>query len=100
MVILHGVNHLRTLLGTVAPEGSVAGGAMISVAMAIILTVVIIGSIMLAIAVRRTAMGGGLSGQGTRPHIDRARKGRETPKDAWSEAGRRMPVPPRDEDRP
>jgi hypothetical protein len=100
MVILHGVNHLRTLLGIVAPEGSAVGGAVSSVAMAVMLTIVVVCSIMLAIAVRRSAMGGGVSGQGPRPHVGRSGKAREAPTDAWSEAGRRMPVPPREDEAP
>lgn len=64
--------------------------------MAVILTVVIVGAVMLAVAARRSAMGARDSAGSLRPHVGRSRKAGDPPGDAWSEAGRRMPVPPRD----
>ena len=101
MVILRIVLHLKMLTATTtAPTGGTsASGAASAVVMAIILTLVIIGAIMLAIAARRTAMGGRNAGAHVRHDIGRARKAGIRPTDAWSEAGRRMPVPPPEEDR-
>jgi hypothetical protein len=87
------------MLATAPPEGGPSGGAVSAVAIAVILTVTVVGAIMLAIAARRAAMGGRDSGRSLRPYVDRARRESGLPTDAWSEAGRRMPVPPRKEDR-
>jgi hypothetical protein len=99
MVILRTVLDLRIMLVTAPPSGSAVSVGLSAVAMAIILTLVVVGAIMLAIAARRTALGGGDSRARLRPHIDRTRRAGERPTDAWSEAGRRMPVPPRDGER-
>lgn len=99
MVILRIVLHLKMPLAAAPPEGTSAGGAASAVIMMIILTLVIIGAIMLAIAARRTSMGGRDSSADLRTFISRTRKAGSRPTDAWSEAGRRMPVPPPEEDR-
>lgn len=99
MVILRTVPHLRLMLQSAPPDGGPSGGAVSAVAMAVILTVVLVGAITLAVALRRTAMGGGDSSRSIRPYTDRARTRGEPPADAWTEAGRRMQVPPREEDR-
>jgi hypothetical protein len=94
MVILRAVLHLRLMLATAPPTGNTVGTTVSALAMAIILTVAVVGAVMLAIAARRTAMGSSGTSAHRRPRIDRARKSGERPIDAWSEAGRRMPVPP------
>lgn len=100
MVILRIVLHLRITLATATPDGGPSIGAVGAVAMAVILTVAVVGAIMLAVAARRAATGGRDSGHSLRPYVDRSRKAGGPPTDAWSEAGRRMPVPPRErEDR-
>lgn len=99
MVILRTVLHLQMLIATAPTEGTSASGGASAVVMTIILTLVIIGAIMLAIAARRTAMGGRDPGTHLRTSIDRTGRAGSRPTDAWSEAGRRMPVPPREEDR-
>lgn len=99
MVILPIVLHLQVLIATAPTEGSSASGAASAVVMTIILTIVVIGAIMVAIAARRTAIGGRDSGAGLGPRIDRTRNVGSPSADAWSEAGRRMPVPPPEEDR-
>lgn len=98
MVILRVVLHLRLLLATTPPPGSTVSIGISALAMVIILTVVVVGTVMLAIAARRAAMGGRDSSARLRPHIGGSRKAAERPTDAWSEAGRRMPIPPRDEE--
>lgn len=100
MVILRIVLHLRMLLAGAPPSGGNLSFGVGAVAMAVILMLAVVGAIMLAIAARRTAMGGRDSRSQLRHSIDRARKAGEAPTDAWREAGRRMPVPPRErEDR-
>lgn len=99
MVILRTVLDLRIMLATAPSSGSAVRVGVSAVVMAIILTLAVVGAIMLAIAARRTAMGGRDSRTRLRPHIDRTRRAGERPTDAWSEAGRRMPVPPPDEER-
>lgn len=98
MVILRMVSHLRMPLAPAPPSGADASFGVSAVAMAVILTVAVVGAIMLAIAARRTAMGGRDSRAHLRSSSGRARKAADTPTDAWSEAGRRMPVPPREEE--
>ncbi len=97
MVILRVVLHLRLLMATTPPPGSTVSIGISALAMVIILTVVV-GTVMLAIATRRMATGRRDCGPPAGPSIGRARTARERPVDAWSEAGRRMPVPPREED--
>ncbi|MBU3728291.1 MAG: hypothetical protein FGM37_03455 [Phycisphaerales bacterium] len=87
---------LQMLLATVPSDGTPVSGAAGTVVMTIILTLVITGAIMLAVAARRSAMGGRDSSGGLRPRMDRMRKPGDPPMDAWREAGRRMPVPPRE----
>lgn len=98
MVILRIVLHLRMLSATAPPPGGNVSVGVSAVAMAVILTLAVVGAVMLAVAVRRTGMGGRDSRAHLRPYVDRARKAGGTPTDAWSEAGRRMPVPPREEE--
>jgi hypothetical protein len=97
MVILRVVLHLRLLLATAPPSGSAVSIGVSAIAMVIILTVVVVGTVMLAIAARRMATGRRDYSPPARPPIGRARTAGERPVDAWSEAGRRMPVPPPDE---
>lgn len=99
MVILRTVLHLQMLLATAPPDGASVGSAAVAVVMAIILTLVLVGAIMMAIAARRTAMGGRDSSANLRHHIERSVRRGSRPTDAWSEAGRRMPIPPPEEDR-
>lgn len=99
MVILRMVSHLRMLLATAPPSGADVSFGVSAVAMAVILMIAVVGAIMLAIAARRTAIGGRDSRAHLRTSLDRLGKAGEAPADAWSEAGRRMPVPPREEDR-
>ena len=92
------VSHLRMLLATAPPSGADVSFGLSAVAMAVILMVAVVGAIMVAIAARRTAMGG----RDSRAHLPssrgRMRGAGEARPDAWSEAGRRMPVPPREEE--
>ena len=98
MVILRMVSHLRMLLATAPPSGADVSFGLSAVAMAVILMVAVVGAIMVAIAARRTAMGGGDSRSHLPSSRGRMRGAGEAPTDAWSEAGRRMPVPPREEE--
>jgi hypothetical protein len=98
MVILRAVLYLRMPLATAPPPGSAVSVGVSAVVMVIILTIVVVGTVMLAIAARRAAMGGRDSSARLRPHVDRTRKAGDRPTDAWSEAGRRMPVPPPEEE--
>lgn len=99
MVILRIVVHLRMQLDTAPPAGSTVTGALSIAAMSVILTIVIVGAVLLARAARRSVMGDSHSGGSLRPRKDRARRGGDAPRDAWTEAGRRMPVPPPEEER-
>lgn len=99
MVILRMVVHLRMQLGTAPPAGSTVTGAVSIAVMSVILTIVIVGAVLLARAARRSAMGDSHSGGSHRPHAGRSRRDGDAPRDAWTEAGRRMPVPPPEEER-
>lgn len=100
MVILRVVLHLRMPLAAPPAQGSSVDGAVSALAMTVILTVVVGGAIMIAIAARRAATGGRGAGASLDPSASARRKAAVPPADAWSEAGRRMPVPPRDKESP
>ena len=70
------------------------------IAMAIILAVVGVGAIMVAVAARRAATRGSGSGRHSGARTGGARRNDGAATDAWAEAGRRMPVPPREEQGP
>ena len=99
MVILRVVVHLRMQLDTAPPAGSTVTGAVSITVMSVILTIVIVGAVLLARAARRSAMGDRHAGRSLRPHTGRSGRGDDAPRDAWTEAGRRMPVPPPEEER-
>jgi hypothetical protein len=97
MVILRAMTHVGLPMAAVPASPSDMSRLVSGIAMAIILTVVGVGAIMVAIAARRAATRGSGSGRHSSTRAGGVRRAGGDPTDAWTEAGRRMPVPPREE---